>query len=203
MTVDEGSLASELASKVSTIPPGDMAEMVSALLSLHLLRDASGSCVPDVAEGVSLGMEQSGSEELKLSPEDIAPFRERLVELLGLDSGSRFADARTGLVERLGRRFEFSDHTAVEKFLRENPFLTGLLLDAHKKIQEHFGSNTRAALKVVKAPEAEEDKRLFVFIQTGLSPKEALAYLARLDQGWWLDALSQARGKMSIDVEYV
>lgn len=107
------------------------------------------------------------------------------------------------LLETLGQRYEFEDPLAVNRFLRENPWLIGLLLGARQKIRDYFDPDTRATLRVVVDPEAREDERLFVYIQTGLPPKEALAHLSDLDDGWWLEALSGARHQMTIDVEYV
>lgn len=106
-------------------------------------------------------------------------------------------------IEKLHEWFEFRDEEAVKGFLRNNFFLVGLLSDAAEKIREYFGPDNPIALKVVKEPDATDDRRLFVFIPTKLSPREALARLDELDRDWWFNVLSRARGKLSIDVEYV
>jgi hypothetical protein len=51
LTFNEDSLTSKLASRVSAIPPSDLYEIVSALLSLYSLRDAQDLAISEVAEG--------------------------------------------------------------------------------------------------------------------------------------------------------
>ena len=111
-----------------------------------------------------------------------------------------FSDGQIG---RLRKRYEFRGRAAVEDFLRENPFLVSLLSDAFVSIRKYFGSGTRAVLQVIKDPEAQADRRLFVFIPTRLRPKEARIRLKSLDKGWWINALPEARGKVTISLEYV
>ncbi len=102
----------------------------------------------------------------------------------------------------LRRRYEFKDDAAVEGYLKENPSLRNLLIEAHNKIQEYFGSNTPVAFDVLKEPDAKGSGRLFVLILTTLRPKEAVSSLDALDKDWWLAALTKAEGKVTIDVDY-
>lgn len=90
----------------------------------------------------------------------------------------------------------------VTMFLEANPFLVPLLFEVYGKIGQYFGPSPRVALEVVFDPEADHDVDLFALIQTHANPKEALACLDRLDEEWWLDALSRAQCKMTLDVEY-
>ena len=103
----------------------------------------------------------------------------------------------------LSSLYEFRDDQAVESFLEENAFLGGLLFITHKRVREYFGPGVRLDVKVVKDPEVGEDRRLFVLIRTEMHPDEALDRLDELYDDWWLDVLSEANHKMSIDVEYV
>ena len=89
----------------------------------------------------------------------------------------------------------------MQGFLEENPSLADLLFQAHKLIQEHFGSEVEAALEMVADPEALGDRQLFVLIRTELPRKEARERLAELDRGWWLNALPASEGKMEIALE--
>ncbi len=88
------------------------------------------------------------------------------------------------------------------EFLDAHPFLVPLLMEAHGKIEKHFGPFPDVVLEVVTDPEAENDRELFALVQTDLSPDEALHRLDRLDQEWWLEASLQARCLLNIDVEY-
>lgn len=106
-------------------------------------------------------------------------------------------------ITSLRERYEFRNEATVEDFLGENPFLFDLLVKAHDKIREYFGSDVQAVSEMVKGFEADDDERLFVFIQTELSSDEALDRLDELYERWWLDALSGVRPKFSIDVEFV
>lgn len=106
-------------------------------------------------------------------------------------------------IDNLRMRYEFRDETAVVDYLEQNPSLPSLLWDARGKIYEYFGSDVYAVLEMVKGFEADDDERLFVFIQTELSSDEALDRLDELYERWWLGALSGVRPKLNIDVEYV
>jgi hypothetical protein len=107
------------------------------------------------------------------------------------------------IVGRLRKLYEFRDSAAVEAFLEEKPFLIRLLFNAYGKIREYFPPGSRLVLKVVADPEAQEERELFVFIQTKLPPRAARPLLAELDREWWLDAMLDARGQMTIGLEYV
>jgi len=90
----------------------------------------------------------------------------------------------------------------VSQFLKANPFLVPLLLEAHGQIENYFGPHPTVALEVITDPEAMDDRELFAFICTSLPPDEALVRLDRLDEEWWLDAMDRAEGKFCIHVEF-
>ena len=110
-----------------------------------------------------------------------------------------FADDRLGKLER---QYEFRNSSAVKEFIRKNEYLTELLLEAHHRIREYFGPDVSAALDVIREPDAKNGGHLFVLILTTLPPKEAVPRLEELDQGWWLDVVLAARGKVTIDIDY-
>lgn len=206
-TINPESLSSAVADVMSdTIAASDVEEIVPALLFLYSLRDTAS--VSDIVVGIARGMEEVASNKLQSSPEDRGPFQARLAELLSIDSLDVIAKAGNLSQEnehssRLRRRYEFKGDTAVEDFLKENPFLVRLLFDAYDRIREYFGPGTRLALEVISDPEAEEERELFLFIQTRLPPKAARTLLAVLDREWWLDAMLDAKGEMTISLEYV
>lgn len=109
-----------------------------------------------------------------------------------------------GLISQINRRYDFRGGLALEEFLqkslRDNPHLSGLLFEAHEMIRDprYFGSGARLALEVVTDPEALGDRQLFVVIRTKFPRKIARAILSTLDQEWWLDALPATEGKVEI-----
>jgi hypothetical protein len=105
-----------------------------------------------------------------------------------------------GLAGALNPLYEFRGDS-VRDFLTENPYLGGLLFEAYKVIDDHFGPKAKTALEVVADPEALGDRQLFVLIRTELPRKEARARLAELDRTWWFDALPASKGKMEIALD--
>lgn len=101
--------------------------------------------------------------------------------------------------------YDFRRPREVSDFLQAHPFLLPLLAEAHKKIAEHFELPLPAKpiLEVITDPDSEGGQELYVLIPTCQPPEQALFHLDRLDQEWWLDVLPQARGRMTIDVEYL
>lgn len=108
-----------------------------------------------------------------------------------------------GQISRLRRRYEFRGGTVVEDFLEDHRYLIQPLSDAYYEIREYFGPRSALALKVASDPDARQETELFVFIQTGLSPKAARTLLAELDRDWWRDAFPNTQGKLTIGLEYI
>lgn len=107
------------------------------------------------------------------------------------------------LIEPLSKLYQFQEYSAVAAFVQANPFLQELLEEGREKIREHFGDETQVALEVFVDPEDQREKELLASVQTRLSPEDAWARLGRLDQAWWLEACSRARGLLSIHIEYI
>ena len=95
--------------------------------------------------------------------------------------------------------FTYRRPQEVKELLAAHPYLASLLMEAYGKINECFGSQTEIVLELVSDPEADDDRELFAFIQTNLSPEAALERLDRLDQEWWLDASAAAQCQLCID----
>ncbi len=105
------------------------------------------------------------------------------------------------LIERLERLYTFRDYVSVSRFLRENPFLLDLLLEAHEEIREYFVSRVHVGLEVFTDPEAEDSRQLVALVRTNLSLQEEVDFLDAFYEGWWLDALPKARYKLHIDLK--
>lgn len=108
-----------------------------------------------------------------------------------------------GLINSLRKRYAFKDEAAVRDFLETYPFLIQVLFRADREIRKIFGAAPRLVLRVVPDPEGEGEGELFLFIQTERHPQAARALLGELRQAWWLDAMLDAKGEMSISLEYV
>lgn len=121
--------------------------------------------------------------------------------------GARATPSTTGpseeAFESVERLYDFRDYTSVAAFLRQHPFLVGILLEAYERIQSYFGVGTQVVLELFSQPDNVDAQELFALIRTNLEPKEVIARLEAFDNEWWLDALPEARHKMTIDVEYV
>ncbi|MDZ7359927.1 MAG: hypothetical protein ONB46_04270 [candidate division KSB1 bacterium] len=112
------------------------------------------------------------------------------------------APAKEPKPEVLKKLYNFRRPVEVKDFLAAHPFLVQLLVEAHDKIGNYFGPQSKVVLEVVTDPEADDDRRLFAFIQTSLLPEEALDRLDRLDNDWWLDAADRGEGKLCLHVEF-
>ncbi len=86
LNYNEESLSLAVAEMVDTIAASDVREIVRALLSLYSYLSYSQSTISDAAEGIAQTMEESRSEQLKLSSEERPHFEERLAELLSIDT---------------------------------------------------------------------------------------------------------------------
>ena len=104
------------------------------------------------------------------------------------------------LIERLAGLYRF-DNASVNRFLRENPFLLDLLIEAHKKIQQYFGPHTQVTLEVFTDPEAKDFQQLFALVHASPPSEEEDDPLESLCDEWWLDTLPAALGKLIISVE--
>jgi hypothetical protein len=112
----------------------------------------------------------------------------------------RTLDFETRSLERL---YTFRRRAEVSQFLEKHPFLVPLLLEAYSEFGNYFGPYPQVFLEVVTDPEAADDRQLFAFISTRLSPDEALDRLEQFDKSWWLSALDRAEGNLCIHVEFL
>ena len=118
-----------------------------------------------------------------------------------VDTASVFQ--KTPKPEALEKLYTYRRSDEVKGYIKAYPFLAPLLVEAHDKIQEYFGPQSEVVLEVVTDPEADDERELFAFIQTNLTPEEVVNKLNRLDQEWWLDASVRSEGKLCIHTEFV
>ena len=105
--------------------------------------------------------------------------------------------------ERLSVHFGFKNRRIVNQVLERNLFLVDVLIEARKKIDHYFGSDTLTSVEGFTDPEDDHsDPTLFVLILTALDSDDASTRLERLDQEWWLGQPYQVKRAMNIDLEY-
>lgn len=105
-------------------------------------------------------------------------------------------------VTLLSRLYNIRGESEVFKFLEDKPSIISLVLEAHERIRDYFGSSTELVLEVITDPEATEDYELVIFVRTNLSPDDAFRMLEQLDEEWWLDASEDTNEKLCIHVEF-
>ncbi len=110
----------------------------------------------------------------------------------------------------LENHYVFRSDREVQHFLRHYPFLVQLLSDTYSKIEAHF-PGSEVLLDVAVDYEATDDytevtdtnQELVASVATHLSPKEAIETLEKFYDDWWLKASKEARGKISIGLEFL
>jgi hypothetical protein len=98
--------------------------------------------------------------------------------------------------------FTARNRQEVTAFLRDNSFLVALVQEAGTKIKRHF-PKSQLLLETVSDPKGIEPDKLFLYIATDESPKEARPKLRAFDKEWWLTELKKAHGKLCISLEYL
>lgn len=98
----------------------------------------------------------------------------------------------------------------VRQILRRHPSLVQLLLDTYSKITLHF-PNSQVFLDTTIDPEMtdvnsemlDDNEELVVYISTDLSSEEAIENLKKFYNTWWLKASREAKGKISVGLEFL
>lgn len=105
------------------------------------------------------------------------------------------------MVQTLAISYRVQDEAALRRFLEQHQFIAPLLDGAHERIATYF-PGSQPTLELSRDPETSTlDEQLVIQIDTMLSPADALVQLGRFDRDWWLDKMSQAQGKMIVNVE--
>lgn len=78
----------EIASSATGISLADARDVMDILVTLYILRARQESPIPDFVEDVSQAMDEADAEGLKLSGDDRTRFKDRLAELLDIQSAS-------------------------------------------------------------------------------------------------------------------
>jgi len=98
-------------------------------------------------------------------------------------------------------RYDLANDRTIAAFVDRHPHLVGLLERAPIAIRRHFGEHRGLRLEVVADPDAEGTEHLYLFIRADCPFEEAYARQRRLDEEWWLDAMADARGALTVGIE--
>jgi hypothetical protein len=96
--------------------------------------------------------------------------------------------------------FVILDNSVID-FLKEFPSDFELLKNVRYQIRRYFpGASTK--VEIENDPEIMDRSQLITYIETTLSPEEAIDRLDRLACDWWLDAKKDSAGKIAIDLVF-
>ena len=115
-----------------------------------------------------------------------------------VDSSNGAAHGPSG--PALEQVYAFGDGEVIQ-YLREFPFLVGLLRDAIPALRQHF-PDTIWSLEVVSDPEAADDRQLALVIRSPLSPEILMDKLRKFDAEWWLDRLPRAEDRLFVTLGF-
>lgn len=104
--------------------------------------------------------------------------------------------------QQLSLNFELLNKQETVDFLIQNNFLIQLLSEAYANIKKVFNTKYRLVLILINDYEYFDCPELFIYIKTKLSPEKAFSLLKELDDKWWIDVSSKAKGKLNIDVKF-
>ncbi len=104
-------------------------------------------------------------------------------------------------IRALAEVYKFRRPEEVYAFLRKDPTAIALILEAQRRIREHF-SEEEIFMEVLTDPSLPDEKELLISISTSLPPDEAIRRLDAFDEDWWLGALTNSTADICIKVEY-
>jgi hypothetical protein len=110
-------------------------------------------------------------------------------------------DARSGDQPDWHASYEIENAADVDAYVDRHRFLRPLLLEAPARIAESFGPHDGLALEAPIDPE-DSSRHLYLRIRTAAPFESVQRARDRLDDEWWIGAMREARGRMTVDVEY-
>lgn len=105
------------------------------------------------------------------------------------------------LFQKIEDCYHFKSKSRVKEFIEEHSYLTHILIESYELIIRFFGSGCYLELAVTTDPE-EGFKELFVYIKTALPVDEALQKLDNFDDQWFLDKMSDTKGKLNFNLSF-
>jgi hypothetical protein len=133
----------------------------------------------------------------KLSAERIIPEQQKVIKIREEVLSTYYTfEFQSSYVESM---YSLQETEKIQKFLEMNQFLVPLLYTAFFQIKKYFPD---AVVLLNFDQEYEDDQQLMATIITNKSPDEAFQRLQQLDEQWWLEALDDAKMKLSINLEF-
>lgn len=98
----------------------------------------------------------------------------------------------------------FRNKDSIIAFFEQYPEITTKLFEARENILKFFPNHSFALeLMADLENENEDDSQLILYIQTTLSPDEAIERLDKFDDEWWLDVDIAVQEKVCLTLEYL
>ncbi len=95
------------------------------------------------------------------------------------------------------------DRVKVERFIRNNPQIVNLLIEAREPIHQAFGGGCyHLELGLFNDPEGTNEEDLYAFIRTRLGAADAYARLQEFNTISWLEALPRATCKLTFSLAF-
>lgn len=154
-TLEAYSLGEKIAPKLSAIAPEDVKDIIQNLVPLYILRARTDLSVSDFAEDVLQAMDETGVDELQISGQEREEFKDRMVQLLSVESIDIGIKANDLLVEH--------EHTVHS---------TRVLTDLRPIFSQNPEDGPKAAvivhmLKISYHNESDEVEEFYVGLDTG------------------------------------
>jgi hypothetical protein len=112
---------------------------------------------------------------------------------------TRYGDPALAL-GTLAQRYQLRNAPSVYAFVRNDPALVGLLLEARDQLERWF-PDTPTFLEVNRDADAPHACRLCLSVGSTLDVEAVCQALDQFDHHWWLKNLDRACGRLTITVE--
>ncbi len=93
------------------------------------------------------------------------------------------------------------DNSDLLQYLNDNQYLVDILLSAYKVVCSFFGSGTRLDLLIREDHEGGLTT-LLAYINTALTPEEALVLLDKFDEDWFIGILPSTNNRLNFQLKY-
>ncbi len=106
--------------------------------------------------------------------------------------------------ETLDILYTLEEPEAIRAFLDVHPKLIDILIDAHEQIIRSFGTTTTIRIRYYVDPDdsTEDSDSLGIIIASPHDVDVALHALHQFDDGWWLDQIMHADGRLTFDIDF-
>lgn len=104
-------------------------------------------------------------------------------------------------IAKLEQTYFFSKPDEIRSFLLVHPMIISVLDEAKSALGKFFGNSVKVSLEIVSDPEVSNHRQLFGYINTDLSPEDALSCMDAFDNAWFLRQLNLVGGLFNFNLE--